>query len=218
MRFKILFAVVALLFSFSIHAQQWEKLNNKVLSYLGKGDYPNALTTALEAREIARTEFGENHADYSASLHNLASAHKKLGEYTPAEALYWEALKIDKRVLGVKHQNYALSLFGLANLYKLKKEYSKAESIYVDALEIMEKAVTNRHPDYALILGDFADLQTAVPLLITAAPRNALLLRIATELSVNSPDERIAPPLLPRALAPGPMIETASRTRMRSSS
>jgi len=160
MRFKLLVVVITLLFSFSAQSQNWEKLNNQVLSYLGKGDYPNALSTALEAREVAKVEFGENHMDYSASLHNLASAHKKLGEFTPAEALYWEALKIDKSVLGVKHQNYALSLFGLANLYKLKKEQEKAEGIYLDALDIMEKAVTNRHPDYALILGDYADLQT----------------------------------------------------------
>ena len=160
MRFKLLLAIIALFVYSASFAQKWEDLNNQVLSYLGKGDYPNALMTALKAKEVAQQEFGENHADYSASLHNLASAHKKLGEFTPAEALYWEALKIDKKVLGVRHQNYALSLFGLANLYKLKKEFSKAESIYQDALEIMEKAVTNRHPDYALILGDFADLQT----------------------------------------------------------
>lgn len=157
---KTLFAVVALLISFSVQAQKWEDLNNQVLTYLGSGDYQNALSTAIQARTVARQEFGENHADYSASLHNLASAHKKLGEYTPAEALYWEALKIDKQVLGAKHQNYALSLFGLANLYKLKKDFPKAESIYLDALDIMERAVTDKHPDYALILSDYADLHT----------------------------------------------------------
>lgn len=157
---RTLIVIVALLLASSIHAQEWEKLNNEVLNYLGSGDYQNALVVATKAKDIAKTEFGENHADYSASLHNLASAHKKLGEYTPAEGLYWEALKIDKQVLGVKHQNYALSLFGLANLYKLKKDFAKAESIYIDALEIMERAVSDRHPDYALILSDYGDLQT----------------------------------------------------------
>ncbi|MEM6963862.1 MAG: tetratricopeptide repeat protein, partial [Bacteroidota bacterium] len=157
---KALFAVLALFISVATYAQKWENLNDQVLNYLGSGDYQNALSTALQARTVARQEFGENHADYSASLHNLASAHKKLGEYTPAESLYWEALKIDKQVLGAKHQNYALSLFGLANLYKLKKDYPKAESIYLDALDIMERAVTDKHPDYALILSDYADLHT----------------------------------------------------------
>ncbi len=159
---KALFAVITLFIVSTSHAQSWEELNNKVLTFLGNGDYSNALLVAKEARDIAKNQFGENNADYSASLHNLASAHKKLGEFTPAETLYWEALKIDKQVLGVKHQNYALSLFGLANLYKLKKDFPKSESIYLDALDIMERAVTDRHPDYSLILSDYADLQTEI--------------------------------------------------------
>lgn len=159
---KTLLVVVAFCFSLNLQAQNWDDLNNQVLTYLGNGDYANALSSALRAREVAKIQFGENHADYSASLHNLASAHKKLGEFTPAEILYWEALKIDKQVLGVKHQNYALSLFGLANLYKLKKDYQKAESIYLDALDIMKAAVSDDHPDYALILSDYADLHTSL--------------------------------------------------------
>ena len=157
---KTLIAIIALFVFTTSHAQNWETLNNKVLTFLGNGDYANALLVAKEAKTQALTEFGEDNADYSASLHNLASAHKKLGEYTVAESYYWEALKIDKKVLGVKHQNYALSLFGLANLYKLKKDFPKSESIYLDALDIMERAVTDRHPDYSLILSDYADLQT----------------------------------------------------------
>lgn len=159
---RTLFLVFTFFLTFTSFAQKWEELNNQVLMALGKGDYPNALIVAKKANEVARAEFGENNADYSASLHNLASAHKKVGEYTPAEAMYWRALKIDKQVLGVKHQNYALSLFGLANLYKLKKDYPKAESIYLDALDIMERAVTDRHPDYSLILSDYADLQREI--------------------------------------------------------
>jgi len=159
---KTLLVVVAFCFSLNLQAQNWDELNNQVLTYLGNGEYANALSSALRAREVARKQFGENNADYSASLHNLASAHKKLGEFTPAEILYWEALKIDKEVLGVKHQNYALSLFGLANLYKLKKDYQKAESIYLDALDIMKAAVSDDHPDYALILSDYADLHTSL--------------------------------------------------------
>jgi CHAT domain-containing protein len=159
---KTLLVVVAFCFSLNLQAQNWDDLNNQVLTYLGNGEYVNALSAALRAREVAKKQFGENNADYSASLHNLASAHKKLGEFTPAEILYWEALKIDKEVLGVKHQNYALSLFGLANLYKLKKDYQKAESIYLDALDIMKAAVSDDHPDYALILSDYADLHTTL--------------------------------------------------------
>ncbi|MFK8006618.1 MAG: CHAT domain-containing protein [Saprospiraceae bacterium] len=159
---KTLLVVVAFCFTLNLQAQNWDDLNDQVLTYLGNGDYANALSSALRAREVAKIQFGENHADYSASLHNLASAHKKLGEFTPAEILYWEALKIDKEVLGVKHQNYALSLFGLANLYKLKKDYQKAESIYLDALDIMKAAVSDDHPDYALILSDYADLHTSL--------------------------------------------------------
>lgn len=159
---RTLLVVVAFCFAINLQAQKWNDLNNQVLTYLGNGDYANALSAALQAREVAKRQFGENHADYSASLHNLASAHKKLGEFTPAEILYWEALKIDKEVLGVKHQNYALSLFGLANLYKLKKDFQKAESIYLDALDIMKAAVSDDHPDYALILSDYADLHTSL--------------------------------------------------------
>jgi CHAT domain-containing protein len=159
---KILLVAVAFCFSLNLYAQNWDDLNNQVLTYLGNGEYADAMSSALRAREVAKIQFGEKNADYSASLHNLASAHKKLGEFTPAEILYWEALKIDKEVLGVKHQNYALSLFGLANLYKLKKDYQKAESIYLDALDIMKAAVSDDHPDFALILSDYADLHTSL--------------------------------------------------------
>ena len=143
-------------------AQTWDDLNKEVLNFLNKGDYNNALTIAMQAKDMAQTEYGQDHPDYSASLHNLASAYKKLGMYEDAEPLYWEALRIDKQVLGVKHQNYALSLFGLANLYKLKNDPSKAQAIYYDALDIMRRAVTDRHPDYSLILSDYGDLFTSL--------------------------------------------------------
>ena len=96
---KTLLVVVAFCFSLNLQAQNWDDLNNQVLTYLGNGEYVNALSAALRAREVAKKQFGENNADYSASLHNLASAHKKLGEFTPAEILYWEATFKKKFVL-----------------------------------------------------------------------------------------------------------------------
>ena len=159
---KLLLSTIILSIAFFAHGQSWDDLNKEVLNFLNKGDYNNALTVAMEAKDVAQKQYGQDHPDYSASLHNLASAYKKLGMYTDAEPLYWEALRIDKQVLGVKHQNYALSLFGLANLYKLKNDHSKAQAIYYDALDIMRRAVTDRHPDYSLILSDYGDLFTSL--------------------------------------------------------
>ena len=159
---KLLLSTFICCLAFFASAQSWDDLNKEVLNFLNKGDYNNALTVAMKAKDKAQLEYGLDHPDYSASLHNLASAYKKLGRYEDAEPLYWEALRIDKQVLGVKHQNYALSLFGLANLYKLKKDPSKAQAIYYDALDIMRRAVTDRHPDYSLILSDYGDLFTSL--------------------------------------------------------
>ena len=159
---KLLFSTIICCLAIFAHGQTWDDLNKEVLNFLNKGDYNNALTVAMQAKDLAEKEYGQDHPDYSASLHNLASAYKKLGLYSDAEPLYWEALRIDKQVLGVKHQNYALSLFGLANLYKLRNDYSKAQAIYYDALDIMRRAVTDRHPDYSLILSDYGDLFTSL--------------------------------------------------------
>jgi len=159
---KLLFSTIICCLAIFAHGQTWEDLNKEVLNFLNKGDYNNALTIAMQAKDMAQKEYGQDHPDYSASLHNLASSYKKLGMYSDAEPLYWEALRIDKQVLGIKHQNYALSLFGLANLYKLKNDYSKAQAIYYDALDIMRRAVTDRHPDYSLILSDYGDLFTSL--------------------------------------------------------
>jgi hypothetical protein len=76
---KILLVAVAFCFSLNLYAQNWDDLNNQVLTYLGNGEYADAMSSALRAREVAKIQFGEKNADYSASLHNLASAHFVLG-------------------------------------------------------------------------------------------------------------------------------------------
>jgi tetratricopeptide (TPR) repeat protein len=64
----------------------------------------------LNALEINKRSYGENHVKYANNLKNLSSVLKHLGDYEGAKEGYLKALEINKRSYGENHVIYTNNL------------------------------------------------------------------------------------------------------------
>ena len=71
------------------------------------GEYTKAEPLFLQARDIGKKAFGEQHFVYAINLNNLAHLYQSTGEYAKAEPLFLQALAIQKNALGEQHFVYA---------------------------------------------------------------------------------------------------------------
>ena len=158
-KLKPLFAILLLLFLHSaIFAQDGDFFMKQGVEYYNQGDYPKAIESFLEAKEIYKKTLGKDHPDYAASLNNLAALYKSMGNYSAAEPLYLESKAIREQVLGKDHPDYAASLNNLAGLYESMGDYSAAEPLYLESKAIYERVSGKDHPDYATSLNNLAGL------------------------------------------------------------
>ena len=138
--------------------QQFDQLNQQVMQLYEEGQYAQALDSATQSLELARTNFGEDHPDTAASLNNLAMLYKALGDYAAALPLYQRALAICEQVLGPSHPNTATGLNTLAVLYQSLGDYAAALPLYQRALAIYEQVLGPSHPNTAISLNNLAAL------------------------------------------------------------
>src|SRR6266487_4742309 len=93
----IILLFVSITNSFS---QTWKELNDKVIELFKTGDYAKAISTAEQAIEAAKKEFGEKQMNYASSLNNLALLYSSIGRYEKAEPLFVQAVEIGREISG----------------------------------------------------------------------------------------------------------------------
>jgi tetratricopeptide (TPR) repeat protein len=131
-------------------------LNNLANLYYNQGKYSEAEPLYLDALEMRRRLFTNDHPDVASSLNNLANLYYNQGKYSEAEPLYLDALEMRRRLFTNDHPDVASSLNNLALLYHNQGKYSEAELLYLDALEMRRRLFTNDHPDVASSLNNLA--------------------------------------------------------------
>ena len=91
--------------------------------------YEKAEALILQAKDIRKKLFGEQHLDYAISLNNLAELYSQKGQFEKAEPLYKQANEIWKNTLGENHPTYSNGLNNLAALYISLGQFKKAEPL-----------------------------------------------------------------------------------------
>ena len=115
-----------------------------------------AIELGVQAVELSRNIFGEEHPDYATALNDLARYYYDYGDNEKALMLYTQALKIRKKILGEKHLDCAYSMCNLAGCYDELGNYSKAIELGTEAMDIFKKELGKEHPDYLSSLGNLA--------------------------------------------------------------
>ena len=148
----IITMILVLSFSSSVYAQEvlWEKLNNKAKTLFKQKRYPDALSVAEEALNVAEDTFGPDHPKVAISLNYIAELYVMKGTYAEIEPLYKRALKINEEALGEDHPDVAISLNNLAELYYNQGRYKEAEPLYRHALKILKQTLGSDHPEVAI--------------------------------------------------------------------
>ncbi|MDB9454430.1 tetratricopeptide repeat protein [Dolichospermum circinale] len=133
-------------------------LNNLASLYYNQGKYSEAEPLLLDALEMRKRLFTNDHPDVASSLNNLAYLYYNQGKYSEAEPLLLDALEMRRRLFTNDHPDVASSLNNLASLYYNQGRYSEAELLYLEALEMTKRLFTGDHPDVATSLNNLASL------------------------------------------------------------
>jgi len=142
----------------SIREKPWYKLNQRVVELYESGKYTQAVILAIEALDLARISYGNEHPDVFTSLNNLALIYQAQGRYREAEGFYEEALKLIQGLLGDENAVVAKSLNNLGSLYHAQGRYREAEPLLKQALDMRRCFLENDDPDVAESLNNLASL------------------------------------------------------------
>ena len=126
---------------------------------LAKGT--EAISVQEQLVEWAKSEHGDDSAEYATQLNNLAGLVQAQGRYEEAERLYCTALEIGRATLGEGHPAYATRLGNLAGVVENQGRHAEAETLYRQALEIGRATIGEGHPNYATHLNNLAGVVRA---------------------------------------------------------
>ena len=108
---------------------QWNQL-------LQQGKYTEAEPLLVQAAQLTRKEFGDQHVATASILNEIGGLYRATGEYAKSESAFVEATEILARFPGKDHPDYATTINNLAGLYRLMGEHSKGEALFIEANEI----------------------------------------------------------------------------------
>ncbi len=113
------------------------------------GEYNQAKSYWLEAKDIRERIFGKESPEYARSLNNLAAIYFETGEVEKSKLLYTESKDIRAKTSGKGSVDYAESVSNLASASKRLGENANAQFLYLEALDIYGKAKGTESPEYA---------------------------------------------------------------------
>ncbi|MEE8525103.1 MAG: tetratricopeptide repeat protein, partial [Thermoanaerobaculia bacterium] len=131
------------------------------LTFQSLGDYGRAETHYLEALDVFRRLFGDEHPQVATSRLHLAHLLLARGDYDQAETAYRQALATLRRSLGGDHVEVAKCLHSLAWIHGARGERGEAERLYRQALAMLRKLRGDDHPELAPTLGQLAGILKA---------------------------------------------------------
>ena len=152
-----LLLVAALVITPAAHGEEWEILNEEVISLYEKGEYARATKVAKKALKVAEETLGVNHPDVATTLNNLAELYKTQGDYEAALPLYRRSLQIREEKLGKNHPNVATTLNNLAG-YIRHKGLRSGVAVISPLLANTRRKTGKNHPDVATSLNNLAEL------------------------------------------------------------
>jgi serine/threonine-protein kinase len=110
----------------------------------------------LEALELFRRRYGDDHLTVALSYERLGMVYEGEGDLERAEATYRESIERHRRLSN--QQALAGPLSFLGNIKTKKGEYAEAETLMREALDLTRKFVGANHPQVATRLNYLASL------------------------------------------------------------
>ncbi|NJM69257.1 MAG: tetratricopeptide repeat protein [Scytonema sp. RU_4_4] len=132
--------------------------NQRSVELYNQCRYAEAIDSAKQALDIARSIWLNNHPDVATSLSNLGRLLEARGKLAEAEPYYRDALEMRKRLFEGDHLDIAISLTNLGLLLEAQGKITEAEPYYRDALTMYRKLFKGDHPYVALSLNNLGYL------------------------------------------------------------
>jgi tetratricopeptide (TPR) repeat protein/CHAT domain-containing protein len=173
------------------------QLNQQAVQLYEQGQYPQAVSLAAQALELARIHLGENHPDTATSLNNLAELYVSMGDYEAALPLYQQVLAIREEMLGkdtpaptkvsnsitAMHEEHLSQLNQEVEQLYQQGQYTQALDLATQSLELARTHLGETHPDTARSLNNLAGLYQAMGAYEQARPLYERALAIHEEVS-----------------------------------
>ena len=120
--------------------RELHRIKRKMGTAYSKGDYDNALGSAIMLEEAVETTMGKDNVVYASCLNNIAVMNKMLGANDAAMAKYTEALHLYRDKVGHTHRSYASTLSNMGILYRSMAEPREGSAKGMDKLQLLERA------------------------------------------------------------------------------
>lgn len=147
---KSLFFFALFLLPLSSYAQKTDSLTNEAAKAFRAQDYKKSLGLFGAARQEARKEFGENHANYAQACNNLAYLLSMTGNDEDARALYEESFEKYEEIFGKESPEYGQACSNLATFYEKIGRFKEAESLLLESIEVVSLTLGKEDSLYAL--------------------------------------------------------------------
>lgn len=126
-------------------------ISNLGLLYSTMGRYTKAEEHTLEALNLRKEAFGDDHSSMGASLNNLAVLQKETGKYNEAEENLKQTINILTNAFGRKSMPVAIALNNEAMLYQDMGRYEQADETLKRAIAIsgeLQNEKSNNHQKF----------------------------------------------------------------------
>jgi tetratricopeptide (TPR) repeat protein len=129
----------------------WPELHRQAIALYQKGKYPQALTVAQKAWDLARKSFEPEDPRNADSLMILASIERILGKYILSENDFQSALIIREKSRGIDNIDCVEPLANLAEMELEQEDLEKAILYGERALAVVQKNLAGKYPEHPMI-------------------------------------------------------------------
>jgi serine/threonine-protein kinase len=137
----------------------WGLTSLAVLREMG-GDIQGAEELLLQALDVRRRTFGQDHPLVSGSIGEYASFLYRNGRAVESERMFRSAIQINLRTVGPNHALHAGTLTGLAMALQAQGRLEEADSVMEESIRIRSGTQGRRTPLIAQNLASWADIKT----------------------------------------------------------
>ncbi|MHC6203574.1 tetratricopeptide repeat protein [Breznakiellaceae bacterium SP9] len=111
--------------------------------YQNLGEYSQAVSFYLEAKDIYEHRYGTDNIEYATALNNLGLLYRSMSDYDTAESYYLEALAVLKRAQLTADPLYSTLLNNFGMLYLAQGDYVQAEPYLVELNKLQGLVLSN---------------------------------------------------------------------------
>ena len=116
-------------------------------SYVGIGQYDEAVPVFETALALRKQHLEPHHSDTIASLNNLAVAYQHAGRLDEAVSLYEETVELSKARRGPEHRSTLVTMSNLADALRVTGRFDEAVSLSIQTFNLAKATLGPEHRD-----------------------------------------------------------------------